>query len=170
MISHPSHKLTHGDAYNLNTLIIGIMVGINSLLGFPWLVAATVRSLSHLHALAEKTRDGKFESVLETRLTSLFVHLLILGSIFALPVLKLIPVPVLYGVFLYMGVTSLSTNQFWGRFTMLFMQPSKYPSAPYTDHVPAKKMHYYTCVQLSLFALLYVYYYTCLQLSLSVLT
>jgi hypothetical protein len=59
LISHPSHKLTHGVAYNLNTLVIGLMVGINSMLGFPWLVAATVRSLSHLHALADKTENLK---------------------------------------------------------------------------------------------------------------
>ncbi|CAB9515057.1 Electroneutral sodium bicarbonate exchanger 1 [Seminavis robusta] len=157
LINHPSHKLTHGDAYNLNTLVIGLMVGVNAMLGFPWLVAATVRSLSHLHALAEKTQDGKFQSVLETRLTNLFVHALILGSIFVLPVLKLIPVPVLYGVFLYMGLTSLSTNQFWGRFTMMFMQPSRHPKGlPYTDHVSHKRMHLYTGIQLALFALLYV--------------
>lgn len=156
LINHSSHKLTHGDAYNLNTMVIGLMVGVNALLGFPWLVAATVRSLSHLHALAEKTQDGKFESVTETRLTNLFVHVLILGSIFALPVLKLLPVPVLYGVFLYMGVTSLSTNQFWGRATMLFMQHSRYPSTPYTDYVPAKRMHLYTAIQLLLFVLLFV--------------
>ena len=132
------------------------MVGINSMLGLPWLVAATVRSLSHLHALAEKTQDGKFVSVLETRLSNLFVHSMILGSIFALPVLKLIPVPVLYGVFLYMGITSLGSNQFWERFQMLFMQPSKYPSTCYTDHVSPIKMHIFTGIQLALFLTLYI--------------
>jgi len=156
LINHPSHKITHGDAYNLNTLVIGIMVGVNAMFGLPWLVAATVRSLSHLHALGEKTQDGKFISVLETRLSNLAVHSLILGSIFVLPVLKLIPVPVLYGVFLYMGITSLTTNQFWGRFNMLFMQPSKFPNAAYTDHVSTKSMHMYTGIQLFLFVLLYV--------------
>jgi len=155
-INHPSHKITHGNAYNLNTLVIGTMVGINSMLGLPWLVAATVRSLSHLHALAEKTQDGKFVSVLETRLSNLFVHSMILGSIFALPVLKLIPVPVLYGVFLYMGITSLGSNQFWERFQMLFMQPSKYPSTCYTDHVSPIKMHIFTGIQLALFLTLYI--------------
>jgi len=155
VINHPSHKITHGDAYNLNTLVIGIMVGINSIFGLPWLVAATVRSLSHLHALAEKTKDGKFVSVLETRLSNLFVHSLILGSVFCLPVLKLIPVPVLYGVFLYMGITSLSTNQFWCRFNMLFMQPSRYPTTCFTDRVTPKRMHMYTGIQFFMFASLY---------------
>ena len=31
LINHPSHKLTHGAAYNYDTLIIGIMILINSL-------------------------------------------------------------------------------------------------------------------------------------------
>jgi len=59
-------------------------------------VAATVRSLNHVHALAEKTPDGKIESVHETRLTHLGIHLLCFISIFALNALKVIPMPVLY--------------------------------------------------------------------------
>eukprot|EP00977_Amphora_coffeiformis_P029577 scaffold41670_cov183-Amphora_coffeaeformis.AAC.1 len=96
LINHPSHKLTHGAAYNYDTLVIGAMVAVNSMLGLPWLVAATVRSLNHVHALAEKSADGKIVSVQETRLTHLGIHLLCLASIFALNVLKWIPVPVLY--------------------------------------------------------------------------
>mmetsp|Transcript_14586 Transcript_14586/g.25695 ORF Transcript_14586/g.25695 Transcript_14586/m.25695 type:complete len:355 (-) Transcript_14586:839-1903(-) len=42
LISHPSHKLKHGAAYNYDTLIIAFMIAINSMLGLPWLVAATV--------------------------------------------------------------------------------------------------------------------------------
>ena len=96
LINHPAHKLKHGAAYNYDTVIIGIMIAVNSLLGLPWLVAATVRSLNHVHALASKSPDGKILSVQETRLTHLGIHLLCLASIFALDVLKLIPVPVLY--------------------------------------------------------------------------
>ena len=50
-------------------------------------------------------------------------------------VVKSIPMPVLYGIFLYMGLVSLWTNQFWQRFTMLFMQPSLFPPALYTTGV-----------------------------------
>lgn len=154
-VNHSSHKLKHGVAYNYDTLIIGFMIGVNSILGFPWLVAATVRSLNHLHALGTKTPDGKFVSVQETRLTNLFVHSLVLASIFALGVIKLIPVPVLYGVFLYMGLASLGSNQFWRRITMFFMQPSMYPKEPYVEHMEAKKIHTFTAIQLLLFGILY---------------
>ena len=96
LCNHPTHKLTHGAAYNYDTVVIGVMVAVNSLLGLPWLVAATVRSLNQIHALATKSPQGKIVSVQETRLTHLGIHLLCLASIFALDVLKLIPVPVLY--------------------------------------------------------------------------
>ena len=78
------------------------MAAVNGILGLPVLVAATVRSLNHVHALAEKDPSGRIESVQETRLTHLFIHVLVLVSLFALEVLKLIPMPVLYGVFLFM--------------------------------------------------------------------
>jgi len=156
LINHPSHKLTHGDAYNYDTVIIGVMIGVNSILGLPWLVAATVRSLNHVHALAEKSPSGKIISVLETRLTHLGIHLLCFVSIFALEALKLIPMPVLYGVFLYMGLVSLGTNQFWGRFIMFFMEPSQYPHEFYTQYMKPSRMHLFTVIQGAVFILLYV--------------
>ena len=155
LINHPSHKLKHGDAYNYDTVIIAVMVLINSMLGLPWLVAATVRSLNHIHAMAEKSSDGTILSVHETRLSGLIIHLLCLVTIFALDVLKLIPVPVLYGVFLFMGLVSLGSNQFWGRMLMFFMQPSKYPVQPYTQYMKPARMHLFTSIQLFFFALLY---------------
>lgn len=39
LINHPSHKLSHGTAYHYDTIIIGLMIGINSMFGLPWLVA-----------------------------------------------------------------------------------------------------------------------------------
>jgi len=46
--------------------------------------------------MAEKTPSGKILHVQETRLTNLFIHVLCASTIFALNLLKLIPVPVLY--------------------------------------------------------------------------
>ena len=133
-----------------------MFVLVNSVLGLPWLVAATVRSLNHIHAMAEKTPSGDFLSVHETRLSHLGIHVLVLITIFALDVLKLIPVPVLYGVFLFMGLVSLGSNQFWGRMLMFFMQPSKYPVQPYTQYMEAKRMHLFTVIQMFFFASLYI--------------
>ena len=155
LINHPSHKLQHGSAFNYDTMVVGVMIAVNSMIGLPWLVAATVRSLNHINAMAEKTPEGKILSVQETRLTNLGIHLFCLVSIFALNLLKVIPVPVLYGVFLFMGLVSLATNQFWCRVTMLFMEPGRYPKEAFTQFMEPRRIHLFTFFQLFLFILLY---------------
>jgi len=154
LVNHPANKLTHGDAYNYDTVVLGLMVGVNSIIGLPWLVASTVPSIIHIQAMAEKDKNGRITSVVETRLTHIGIHTLILASCFALTLLRAIPVPVLYGVFLFMGIVSLSTNEFWQRFKMFFMQPSRLPDYPFTKYMPHKKMHMFTAIQVALFALL----------------
>ena len=158
VINHPSHKLKHGDAYNYDTVIIALMIAINSMLGLPWLVAATVRSLNHIHALATKLPNGKFVKVCETRLSGLGIHIMCLITIFALGLLKLIPMPVLYGVFLFMGLVSLGTNQFFGRILLFFKQPSRYGETgeSFAIHLKPKRIHLFTAIQLFLFVGLYV--------------
>jgi hypothetical protein len=159
LINSPDNKLKHGHAYNYDTVLIGVGVFVNSCFGLPWLCAATVRSVNHLLALAEV--DGKTKkivSVQETRLTHLLIHCLIMGTLFSMRLLKAIPMSVLYGIFLYMGVTALAGNQFWERIKMMIMQPSSanYPDRPYTEpYLPRKKMHMMTVMQLSCFVLLY---------------
>jgi hypothetical protein len=156
LINHPMNGLSHGEAFNYDTIIIAIMVAVNSLLGLPWLVAATVRSITHVNALSERDQDGKILHVQETRLTHFFIHALVGVAILFLSALRVIPVPVLYGVFLYMGLASLPANQLWCRFTYWFMQSEKYPSTPFTnpDYVPRKQLHKYTAIQVFLFAML----------------
>ena len=158
LINHPSHKLQHGDSYNYDTIIIALMVAVNSLLGLPWLVAATVRSLNHVHAMATKTATGKFLEVQESRLTGLGIHTLCLITIFALDLLKWIPMPVLYGVFLFMGLVSLGTNVFFSRILMFFKEPSRYCDTgdAFAKRMGAKRINYFTLIQLLLFVLLYV--------------
>jgi len=158
LINRPDNKLTHGAAYHWDTIIIGVFLVVNSLLGLPWLVAATVRSINHVQAMAEKDKDGKITSVQQTRLTHLFIHVLVLVAIFAMQAVRQIPVPVLYGVFLYMGIASLNGNQFFERILLLGMQPSLYPEKPYTNQetISRRKLHMYTGLQLALFVLLYL--------------
>merc|ERR1711861_126397 len=74
---------------------------------------------------------------------------------FAMDVLRNVPMAVLYGVFLYMGVAALAGNQFWERILMLLMQPSKYPARPHTQRISRGAMHKKTLLQLLVFASLY---------------
>lgn len=51
------------------------------------------------------------------------------------PILKMIPISALFGIFLYMGVTSLNGIQLWDR-TLLLLIPKKYhPDEPYVTRV-----------------------------------
>lgn len=55
-----------------------------------------------------------------------------------------------------MGLVSLSTNQFWSRVLMFFMQPQHYPIEPFTVNMRPRRMLLFTAIQLGLFVLLYV--------------
>merc|ERR1712217_243700 len=72
-------------------------------------------------------------------------------------ILKLIPMSVLYGIFLYMGVTALTGNQFWERIKMLLMESTsaKYPKRPYSEYLPRNRMNLMTYIQIGSFVLLY---------------
>ena len=132
-----------------------MMVAMNSILGLPWLVASTVPCIMHVMAMSDKAQDGTVLSIQESRLTGFFTHGLVACSIFALGIIKLIPMPVLYGVFLFMGLVALPAQQFWQRILLLFMEPKKYPSTPYTDYMQIKRVHLFTFIQAIFFALLY---------------
>jgi hypothetical protein len=135
--------------------VIAIMIAVNSMLGLPWLVAATVRSIIHIQDLTEKDAHGKILHVQETRLTHFFIHTLVGVSILFLSALRgVIPVPVLYGVFLFMGLASLPSNQFWNRFTYWFMDSTKYPESPATKYMPRGQLHKFTLIQVGLFVTL----------------
>jgi len=156
LIYHKSHNLKHGEAYNYDLFLSGCFNMINGMLGLPWLVATTVPCIIHLNALADKDKDGRFLYVQETRLTYLFSHLLLGLSLLVLDLLKLIPLPVLYGVFLFMGLSSLPNIQFWNRFLLFFMQPSGYPETPFTKYMAKSRIHKYTFIQIVFFACVFV--------------
>lgn len=61
----------------------------------------------------------------EQRVTHILIFLMIGLSVVLTPVLQRIPMPVLFGVFLYMGVASLKGLQFFDRILIMFM-PVKY--------------------------------------------
>lgn len=61
--------------------------------------------------------------VRETRLCALIAHIMIGLSLLMLPSpLQLIPTPVLYGLFLYVGYTSLDGNQLFERVVLLITE------------------------------------------------
>ena len=157
LVNSPDNKLQKGEAYHYDLGLLGVLVGVCSLFGLPWLVAATVRSLNHLRSLAttEERVDPSGQThdriihVRENRITGVVIHLLIGLSILAIPLLKMIPIAVLYGLFLYMGVVSISGNQFFDRLKLFLTDPSLYPTTHYIRRVPLPTIHKFTLLQLA---------------------
>lgn len=56
-------------------------------------------------------------------------------SILMEPILKLIPMSALFGIFLYMGVTSLNGIQLWDRVLLLLIPKKYHPDEPYATKV-----------------------------------
>lgn len=61
----------------------------------------------------------------ENRLSHIIIFIMIGLSVIMTPILRKIPMPVLFGVFLYMGIAALKGIQFFDRILIMFM-PNKY--------------------------------------------
>lgn len=131
IINRKEFKLNKGCGYHLDLLILAILIQICSIMGLPWFVAATVLSINHVNSLkveSECSAPGEkpqFLGVREQRVTHILIFVLIGLSVLMTSVLCHIPMPVLYGVFLYMGADSLKGLQFFDRILLVFM-PNKY--------------------------------------------
>ncbi|XP_073670721.1 solute carrier family 4 member 4a isoform X2 [Paramisgurnus dabryanus] len=162
IVNRKEHKLKKGAGYHLDLFWVGVLLALCSFMGLPWYVAATVISIAHIDSLKMETETSapgeqpKFLGVREQRVTGVAVFLLTGLSVFMAPILKFIPMPVLYGVFLYMGVASLNGVQFMDRLKLLLMPAKHQPDLIYLRHVPLRKVHLFTFVQMLCLALLWV--------------
>ncbi|RWS31538.1 sodium bicarbonate cotransporter 3-like isoform X9 [Leptotrombidium deliense] len=151
-----------GCGYHLDLFVLSVLIVICSILGLPWFVAATVLSMTHVNSLrmesecAAPGEKPQFLGVREQRGTQLAIFILCGLSVLFTKVLSHIPMPVLYGVFLYMGTSSLQGSQFYHRILIFFM-PQKYqPDYMFLRHVKTFKVHIFTLIQLICFILLWV--------------
>ncbi|XP_054908392.1 electrogenic sodium bicarbonate cotransporter 1-like isoform X3 [Poeciliopsis prolifica] len=162
IVNRKEHKLKKGAGYHLDLFWVAILIIVCSFMGLPWYVAATVISIAHIDSLKMETQTSapgeqpKFLGVREQRVTGIFVFLLTGLSVFMAPILKFIPMPVLYGVFLYMGVASLNGVQFMDRLQLLLMPAKHQPDLIYLRHVPQRRIHLFTFIQVLCLALLWI--------------
>ncbi|MEM6688544.1 MAG: PTS sugar transporter subunit IIA [Planctomycetota bacterium] len=163
LVNSPENKLDKGDAYHWDLVVSGGLVGFASLFGWPWMAAATVRSLAHVRALADVEEvvrgDSHREEIIhvnENRITPIAIYILIGMALLVTPLLEYIPMACLYGIFLYMGFVSLRGIQFIERIGYLFMDRKLYPVNHYTRRVPTRKIHLFTGIQLVCLVLLCV--------------
>uniref|UniRef100_A0A2K5YWV1 Anion exchange protein n=1 Tax=Mandrillus leucophaeus TaxID=9568 RepID=A0A2K5YWV1_MANLE len=162
IISKPERKMVKGSGFHLDLLLVVGMGGVAALFGMPWLSATTVRSVTHANALTVMGKAStpgaaaQIQEVKEQRISGLLVSVLVGLSILMEPILSRIPLAVLFGIFLYMGVTSLIGIQLFDRI-LLLLKPSKYhPDVPYVKRVKTWRMHLFTGIQIICLAVLWV--------------
>ncbi|KAM9783143.1 sodium bicarbonate cotransporter 3-like [Neosynchiropus ocellatus] len=162
IVNRKENKLKKGCGYHLDLLVVAVMLGVCSIMGLPWFVAATVLSISHVNSLklesacAAPGEQPKFLGIREQRVTGFMIFILMGCSVFMTSALKFIPMPVLYGVFLYMGVSSLRGIQLFDRIKLFGMPAKHQPDLIYLRYVPLWKVHVFTVVQLTCLIVLWV--------------
>ncbi|KAL8165420.1 UNVERIFIED_CONTAM: Sodium bicarbonate cotransporter 3, partial [Gekko kuhli] len=138
IINRKEHKLKKGCGYHLDLLMVGVMLGICSIMGLPWFVAATVLSISHVNSLkveSECSAPGeqpKFLGIREQRVTGLMIFVLMGMSVFMTSILK-----------------------FFDRIKLFGMPAKHQPDLIYLRYVPLWKVHIFTVVQLTCLVLLW---------------
>uniref|UniRef100_A0A2M4ADD8 Anion exchange protein n=1 Tax=Anopheles triannulatus TaxID=58253 RepID=A0A2M4ADD8_9DIPT len=162
IINRKEHKLTKGCGYHLDLFVLSCLIQICTIMGLPWFVAATVLSINHVNSLKKESETAapgekpQFIGVREQRVTHILIFLTIGCSVLLTPLLSHIPMPVLYGVFLYMGVSALKGLQFFDRLLIMFM-PAKYqPDYMFLRQVPIRRVHLFTMIQLACFVVLWL--------------
>ena len=83
LLNKKRNKLRKGGGFNLDLFMMGVMTAISSILGLPWMCAATLRSVQHINALVIMSRSHApgerpyLVEVKEQRLTNVLIHLLV---------------------------------------------------------------------------------------------
>ncbi|KAJ6649122.1 Band 3 anion transport protein [Pseudolycoriella hygida] len=157
-----SRNLKKGSGFHVDIVIICLMNLVCGFLGLPWQSGATIRSVTHVSAVttvedrpAEKGEAPKLV-VKEQRVSGLIISLAVGLSVIMAPILRIIPASILYGVFFYMGIVSISGVQFLHRVRLL-LTPTKYHGTEaYVQRVPTWKMHVFTFIQIIALCVLWI--------------
>lgn len=163
IVNNPRYKMTKGrdkgnvlDGMHGDMLVISILTAVTSIVGLPWMVGATTRSAAHVRSLLLMDEDGQISGTIENRVSGASIHALIGACVlFSKPRLLLsqVPLPVLDGVFLYLGLTSLQGLELWDRIRALFQDSSVAPKQRWSA-APKKLTNVFTIVQMTCIATL----------------
>ncbi|PIK59524.1 sodium bicarbonate cotransporter [Apostichopus japonicus] len=162
IVNRKENKLKKGVGYHLDLLIVCVMLGMCSVFGLPWFVAATVLSINHVNSLrveSECKAPGETPKVIgcrEQRVTGVLVFVFIGLAVLMTSILNKIAMPVLYGVFLFMGISSLKGVQFVNRIKLFFMPPKHQPDYTYLRNVGIQRVHLFTFIQLMCLVILWI--------------
>lgn len=161
IVDKPERGLKKGSGLHLDIVLLCFLNTICGFFGCPWHCAATVRSVTHVSAVTIMSTNHapgdkpKIIGVKEQRLSGFFVAMMVGLSVLASPILRMIPMSVLFGVFLYMGVASMMGVQLFERLRLYLMPVKHHPQVPFVRRVPTYKMHLFTLVQILALAMLW---------------
>ncbi|EAT47616.1 AAEL001269-PA, partial [Aedes aegypti] len=161
IVDKPERGLKKGSGLHMDIVLLCFLNTVCGFFGMPWHCAATVRSVTHVSAVTIMSRthapgeSPHITDVKEQRISGFFVSLMVGLSVTMAPILRLIPMSVLFGVFLYMGIASMSGVQFFERLRLFFMPVKHHPQESFVRRVPSWKMHIFTAVQILALAMLW---------------
>ncbi|XP_058831839.1 band 3 anion transport protein isoform X4 [Topomyia yanbarensis] len=161
IVDKPERGLKKGSGLHVDIVLLCFLNTMCGFFGMPWHCAATVRSVTHVSAVTIMSRThapGESPHIIdvkEQRISGFIVSLMVGLSVTMAPILRLIPMAVLFGVFLYMGIASMSGVQFFDRLRLFLMPVKHHPQVPYVRRVPSWKMHIFTTVQVLALAMLW---------------
>lgn len=155
----------------MDIVVICLMNAGCGFFGMPWCCAASVRSLTHVSSVTIMSTNHApgdkpyIVEVKEQRVSGLLVAILVGLSVLMTPLLKLVPMAVLLGVFLYMGVSSTNGVQMFDRMKLFFMPVKHHGTANYVRRVQTYKMHIFTVIQILCLSILWTVKSTAISLA-----
>lgn len=143
----PAMDLNKSSAYNYDFVVVAVSLIITSLLGLPCTHGLIPQAPLHVFSLAKyKTTTenmngvirtvSQIDYIIETRLSNSIILAFIGKTILTTPLLRLIvliPEAVLAGIFLYMGIGTLSHNEFTSQCHLFFCRSTYRPM--YFKHI-----------------------------------
>uniref|UniRef100_A0A8D8SFV2 Anion exchange protein n=1 Tax=Cacopsylla melanoneura TaxID=428564 RepID=A0A8D8SFV2_9HEMI len=162
IIDKPERKLKKGSGFHLDIVLVCLCNLGCGMVGAPWMCAATVRSITHVSSVTVMSRThapGEKPHIIEVkeqRVSSLIVASLVGISVMMSPLLRLVPMAVLFGVFLYMGISSIDGVQFFERLKLFLMPVKHHSQQAYVRKVATSKMHLFTIIQVLCLGVLWV--------------
>nr|XP_018917358.1 PREDICTED: band 3 anion exchange protein isoform X1 [Bemisia tabaci]XP_018917359.1 PREDICTED: band 3 anion exchange protein isoform X1 [Bemisia tabaci]XP_018917360.1 PREDICTED: band 3 anion exchange protein isoform X1 [Bemisia tabaci] len=171
IIDKKERKLKKGSGFHLDIVLVCMLNVGCGLMGAPWMCAATVRSVTHVSSVTVMSRThapGEKPHIIdvkEQRVSALIVSVSVGLSVLMSPLLRLVPMSVLFGVFLYMGISSLNGVQFFERLRLFFMPVKHHSQATYVRKVQTMKMHLFTIIQLLCLVVLWIVKSTAISLA-----
>jgi hypothetical protein len=91
------------------------------------------------------------DTVIENRISPLIIHVMIAIALLPsfLSYIQLIPMAVLFGLFLFMGFATLNGIQFWERVMLWVTDKTLYPTTHYVQKVPMRTINKFTLIQVA---------------------